>query len=112
MKKMRILFSVLTLIAFQAHATIDAVDFTPSLVCVCSQTTFSSTSIVSGGATVTNWNWDLDADGQFDDAFGPSINFQFTTAGTFNVAVFFSCFYRFSEMTANTIFFCYSGREC
>lgn len=27
MKKMRILFSVLTLIAFQAHATIDAVDF-------------------------------------------------------------------------------------
>jgi gliding motility-associated-like protein len=87
MKKMRILFSVLTLMAFQAHATIDAVDFTPSLVCVGSQTTFSSTSVVSGGSTVTNWNWDLDADGQFDDAFGPSINFQFNTAGNFNVGL-------------------------
>lgn len=84
---MRILFSILTLIAFQAHATIDAVDFTPSLVCQGSQTTFSSTSVVSGGSTIIAWNWDLDADGQFDDAFGPSINHQFNTSGTFNVGL-------------------------
>lgn len=87
MKKMRILFSILTLIAFQAHATIDAVDFTPTLVCQGSQTTFSSTSTVSGGSTIIAWNWDLDADGQFDDASGPSINHQFSNAGTFNVGL-------------------------
>lgn len=84
---MRILFSILTLIAFQAHATIDQVDFTTTLVCQGSQTTFSSTSVVSGGSTIIAWNWDLDADGQFDDAFGPSINHQFNTAGTFNVGL-------------------------
>lgn len=84
---MRILFSILTLVAFQAHATIDAVDFSTTLVCEGSQTTLTSTSTVSGGATITNWNWDLDADGQFDDAFGPSINYQFNSAGTYNVGL-------------------------
>lgn len=84
---MRILFSLLTLLAFQAHATIDQVDFTTTLVCEGSQTTLTSTSTVSGGATITDWNWDLDADGQFDDAFGPSINHQFAAAGTFNVGL-------------------------
>lgn len=87
MKKMRILFSVLTLIAFNASATIDVVDYTTTLVCQGSQTTFTSTSVVSGGATITNWNWDLDADGQFDDAFGPTINFQFNSAGVYNVGL-------------------------
>ena len=87
MKKMRILFSLLTLWAFQAQATIDSVDFTTTTVCEGSQTTFTSTSVVSGGATITDWNWDLDADGQFDDAFGPSISFQFNTAGVYNVGL-------------------------
>lgn len=84
---MRILFSLLTLLAFQAHATIDSVDYTTTTVCEGSQTTFTSTSIVSGGATITDWNWDLDADGQFDDAFGPSIGHQFATPGVFNVGL-------------------------
>lgn len=84
---MRILFSMLTLVALQAQANIDAVDFSTTLVCEGSQTTLTSTSTVSGGATITNWNWDLDADGQFDDAFGPSINFQFNASGTFNVGL-------------------------
>ena len=84
---MRILFSILALITFKANATIDAVDFTPTLVCEGSQTTFSSTSVVSGGSSIIAWNWDLDADGQFDDAFGPSINYQFNAAGTFNVGL-------------------------
>ncbi|MDP6908475.1 MAG: PKD domain-containing protein, partial [Flavobacteriales bacterium] len=87
MKKMRILLSVLTLIAFQANATIDVVDFTPSTVCEGSPTTFTSTSVVSGGVTITDWNWDLDADGQFDDAFGPSISHQFNTPGVYNVGL-------------------------
>ena len=87
MNKMRILFSLLTLLAFQAHATIDSVDYTTTTVCEGSQTTFTSTSIVSGGATITDWNWDLDADGQFDDAFGPSIGHQFATPGVFNVGL-------------------------
>lgn len=87
MKKMRILLSILTLLAFQAHATIDAVDYSTTTVCEGSQTTFTSTSTVSGGATITNWNWDLDADGQFDDAFGPSISYQFNAAGVYNVGL-------------------------
>ena len=87
MKKMRILFSLLTLFAFQAHATIDNVDFVTTLVCEGSQTTLTSTSTVSGGATITDWNWDLDADGQFDDAFGPTINHQFAAAGVYNVGL-------------------------
>ena len=84
---MRILLSMLALIAFQANATIDVVDFTPTLVCEGSQTTFTSTSTVSGGVTITDWNWDLDADGQFDDAFGPTINHQFNSPGVYNVGL-------------------------
>jgi gliding motility-associated-like protein len=87
MNKMRILFSLLTLVAFQAHATIDVVDYTTTTVCEGSQTTFTSTSVVSGGATITDWNWDLDADGLFDDAFGPSIGFQFNAPGVYNVGL-------------------------
>lgn len=87
MNKMRILFSLLTLVAFQAHATIDIVDYTTTTVCEGSQTTFTSTSVVSGGATITDWNWDLDADGQFDDAFGPSIGHQFNAPGVYNVGL-------------------------
>lgn len=84
---MRILLSILTLLAFQANATIDSVDFTTTTVCEGSQTTFTSTSVVSGGATITDWNWDLDADGLFDDAFGPTINFQFNAPGVYNVGL-------------------------
>ncbi|MBL4585886.1 MAG: gliding motility-associated C-terminal domain-containing protein [Flavobacteriales bacterium] len=87
MKKIRILLSVSALFAFQAQAAIDSVDFTPSTVCEGTSTTFTSTSVVSGGVTITDWNWDLDGDGQFDDAFGPSINFQFNTPGTYNVGL-------------------------
>lgn len=87
MRKMRILFAILSLVAFQAHATIDVVDYSTTLVCEGSQTTFTSTSTVSGGATITNWNWDLDADGQFDDAFGPTINYQFSNPGVYNVGL-------------------------
>ena len=84
---MRILFSLLTLLAFQAHATIDSVDYTTTTVCEGSQTTFTSTSVVSGGATITDWEWDLDADGAFDDASGPSIGFQFVAPGVYNVGL-------------------------
>jgi len=89
MKTMRILFSILTLIAFQANATIVSVGFTNTAVCVGSQTTFTSTSVVSDGATITNWNWDLDGDGQFNDAFGPSINHTFNAPSPppFNVGL-------------------------
>lgn len=84
---MRILLSILTLLAYQASATINAVDYTTTLVCEGSQTTFTDASTVSGGATITNWNWDLDADGQFDDAFGPTISFQFNNPGVYNVGL-------------------------
>lgn len=84
---MRILFSIFILAAFQAQATVDQVSFTTSLVCEGSQTTLSSTATVSGGATIIEWNWDLDADGQFDDATGASISYQFNSAGTFNVGL-------------------------
>lgn len=84
---MRILFSILTLLAFNANATIVSVDYTTTTVCEGSQTTFANASVVSGGAQITNWNWDLDADGQFDDATGPSINFQFNTPGVYNVGL-------------------------
>lgn len=84
---MRILFSILTLVAFQSYATVDQVSFSTSLVCEGSQTTLTSTATVSGGATIIEWNWDLDADGQFNDATGASINHQFNASGTFNVGL-------------------------
>jgi len=87
MKKIRILLSVFVLFTLQANATIDLVDFTPSTVCQGTSTIFTSTSVVSGGVTITDWNWDLDGDGQFDDAFGPSISFQFNTPSVFNVGL-------------------------
>lgn len=87
MKKMRILFSILTVLTFQAKATVVTVDYTTTNVCEGTQTTFTSTSQVSGGATITNWNWDLDSDGQFDDAFGPSIGYQFNSPGVYNVGL-------------------------
>lgn len=87
MKKLKILITALTLFTFSAYATIDDVDFTASLACEGAQTTLTSTSVVSGGATITDWNWDLDADGQFDDAFGPTINYQFAAPGVYNVGL-------------------------
>lgn len=87
MKKTKVLLAALTLLAFNASATIDNVDFTATVVCEGAQTTLTSTSVVSGGATITDWNWDLDADGQFDDAFGPTVTAQFAAGIPNNVGL-------------------------
>ncbi|MGB1318183.1 MAG: PKD domain-containing protein, partial [Flavobacteriales bacterium] len=42
---------------------------------------------VSGGATITAWEWDLNANGSFTDASGPSIGFQFNAPGVYNVGL-------------------------
>lgn len=83
---MRILFSLLTLVTYQVNAAI-VVDFTFTTVCQGSQTTLTSTSVASGGATIISWEWDLDGDGQFDDATGPSVDTVFATAGNHNVGL-------------------------
>jgi PKD repeat protein len=42
--------------------------------------TFTSTSSTSQGA-ITNTDWDLDGDGEFDDASGEEVTWSFTSAG-------------------------------
>jgi gliding motility-associated-like protein len=62
-------------------------DFTPLAVCQGSQSTFSSTSVASGGESIVLWEWDLDSDGQFDNASGPVVSYQFDNSGTFQVGL-------------------------
>jgi len=81
MKKMRFLFSILTLVALEANATIDNVDFTFTMVCDGSTTVLTDASTVSGnGVEITVWRWDLDGDAIFETVTNvPTVSHQFTT---------------------------------
>jgi gliding motility-associated-like protein len=61
--------------------------FSPESTCLGAESVFSSTSLASGGETIVAWDWDLDADGQFDDASGSVVTFQFLAAGTYQVGL-------------------------
>ncbi len=85
MKKLNILFLACAL--FPVLGIANTADFTPTTVCQGSQSIFSSTSVASGGETIVTWEWDLDADGQFDNATGPVVSYLFNSAGTFQVGL-------------------------
>jgi len=48
---------------------------------------FVANASVAPGASVASVTWDLDGDGQFDDAAGSTANVTFTTAGAKSIAV-------------------------
>lgn len=48
--------------------------------------TLTSTS-VGPDSPITRWDWDLDNDGQFDDASGPSAQWSFAAAGSYQVSL-------------------------
>ena len=50
-------------------------------------TTFTQTSFHAAPSGFTIFNWDLDNDGQYDDASGPSATHTFATGGTFIVGL-------------------------
>lgn len=62
------------------------VQFTAQDVCQGSQTTFISTSSTTTGS-ITQFLWDLDNDGAFDDATGNTINYLFVNPGTYPVGL-------------------------
>jgi len=75
---MRILFSILTLMAFQTNAAV-VVDFVSNTVCLGTQTTMTSTTVVSGGATILTYEWNV-YDGNGWIPGGPVFNYQFPSA--------------------------------
>jgi PKD repeat protein len=52
-----------------------------------SPTTFTSSSAAASGFTLTSQQWDLDNDGQYDDATGPSATRTFVTPGDYTVGI-------------------------
>lgn len=60
--------------------------FSPSSPQAEQAVTFSSSSVDPDG-TVAASRWDLDGDGAFDDATGPTVSFAFPRAGTFPVSL-------------------------
>ncbi|MBC8527068.1 MAG: lamin tail domain-containing protein, partial [Candidatus Cloacimonetes bacterium] len=51
-------------------------------------TTVNFTDLTTGGATpYTSWEWDLDGDGEFDDAFIQNPSFLYSTIGTYDVSL-------------------------
>ena len=58
--------------------------FSPGLPQTGQTITFTSTS-TPGAAPISGLVWDLDDDGQFDDASGPTAQWTFTTGGTHTV---------------------------
>ncbi|HXB39703.1 MAG TPA: PKD domain-containing protein [Bacteroidia bacterium] len=60
--------------------------FTHSRACDGNQTQFADGSTVNNGG-ITQWNWDMNNDGIFNDASGPSPFYVFTPAGTHTVSL-------------------------
>ena len=60
--------------------------FVADTVCFGSITSLISTSSTTVGS-ITNYNWDLNGNGQFNNAIGSSINFQFDNAGIYTVGL-------------------------
>lgn len=58
----------------------------PDTVCIGSTAQFSVQGNVQTG-NVTDYNWDFDNDGQFDDRAGSEVSFQFLGAGYYPVSV-------------------------
>ncbi len=61
-------------------------DFTAPDVCKGANTMLTSTSSISGGSVVF-WEWDLDNDGQYDDANGETLSHNFGNDGGYVVGL-------------------------
>lgn len=68
------------------NAFANTANFTASFVCEGSNTLFQSTSVASSG-TITQWAWDFDYDGQFDDGSGQTVNYTFPGSGSYLVGL-------------------------
>jgi PKD repeat protein len=63
-------------------------DFEADQTYVSPGTTVNFTDLTTGGATpYTSWEWDLDGDGAFDDAFVQNPSFLYSTIGTYDVSL-------------------------
>lgn len=81
----RIFATALLLCPF-IKANASTASFTYTYVCEGSNTLFQSTSTASSG-TITQWLWDFDYDGQFDDGSGQSVNYVFPASGNYLVGL-------------------------
>ncbi len=84
----------------QANAS--TASYTATNVCEGSNTLFQSTSTASSG-TITQWLWDFDYDGQFDDGSGQNVNYVFPTSGTFLVGLRITTDLNETVQTYNTV---------
>jgi PKD repeat protein len=64
-----------------------AFGFSPAKPIAGQRVTFQSNVQPSAGQRITALNWDLDSDGQFDDAKGPSATYVFESQGVYRVAL-------------------------
>lgn len=76
------ILSLALLLVWDANA--NTADFTWTSECEGTQTFFVSTSTASSG-TITQYKWDFDNDGFFDEAVGATASWLFDSAGTWTV---------------------------
>jgi len=74
------------LLYLSVTASASTADFTATYVCEGSNTLFQSTSVASSG-NITQWLWDFDYDGQFDDGSGQTVNYTFPASGSYLVGL-------------------------
>ena len=95
-------FTAASLLCLVTQANANTASFTATNVCEGSNTLFQSTSTASSG-NITQWLWDFDYDGQFDDGSGENVNFVFPTSGTFLVGLRITTNLNQSVQTYNTV---------
>ncbi len=83
--RVKVLF-VTCLTIFSVSVIGQTVDFDFTEVCYGDTTLLTSTS-VSETDPILYWQWDLDDDGQFDDASGAEVKFKFSQAGSFLIGL-------------------------
>ncbi len=55
--------------------------------CVNEPVTLNGSGSTAQVGTIVAWDWDLDNDGQFDDAFGETVQWTWNSAGTFDIGL-------------------------
>jgi gliding motility-associated-like protein len=95
-------FAAASLLCLVTQANASTASFTATNVCEGSNTLFQSTSTASSG-TITQWLWDFDYDGQFDDGAGQNVNYVFPTSGTFLVGLRITTDLNETVQTYNTV---------
>jgi gliding motility-associated-like protein len=77
----------LALIGLPILASATTADFTTTTVCQGNNSLLVSISTPTIGQTIMSWDWDLDADGNFNDASGANLSHAFPGSGVFNVGL-------------------------